>query len=520
MNEIKLDEKVSVKQWRSSFYTACLLLVLLSCKSTNSDTQHADLLSLSLVGGLTGAPANEPVELDLPEIKKRGRLIAIVDNSSTSYFIYKGQAMGYEYDLLSRLAQKLGVDLEIIITTSLDEALEMLQRGEGDIIAHNLTITKERREKIAFTLHHNEVRQMLVQRKPQSWRNMTLDNIDKKLIRNPLDLAGKEVHVKKNSSHFSRLVNLSDEIGSDITIVEEDPTVEVEALIKKVANGDIDYTVADENVALLNAAYYSNLDVSTPVSFHQRIAWGVRTNAPDLLKAVNGWIREIRKTPDYAVIYNKYFKNRSNMKMLASSNYSSISGSQISPYDKHIKEAASRIGWDWRLLAAVVYQESKFNPEAESWMGAAGLMQLMPETAEIFGAENPLDPKQSIMAGANYLQWLDKFWTDEVPDPEERKKFVLASYNVGQGHVLDARKLARKHGRSPEIWEEHVAYFLEKKADPAFYNDEVVSLGYCRGGEPVRYVKNIMQRQARYRQLIPDEVAPSHEKEQLLAMAK
>ncbi len=520
MNEIKLNKQVSLKQWRASFCTACLFLVLLSCKSTNSDTQHADLLSLSLVGGLSDAPAEEPVELDLPQIKKRGRLIAIVDNSSTSYFIYKGQAMGYEYDLLTRLAQKLGVDLEIVITTSLDKAFEMLQRGEGDIIAHNLTITKERRAKIAFTLHHNEVRQVLVQRKPKAWRNMTLDNIDKKLIRNPLDLAGKEVYVKKNSSHFSRLVNLSDEIGSDITIREEDPSVEVEALIKKVAKGEIDYTVADENIAQLNAAYYANLDVKTPLSFHQRIAWGVRTNAPELLKAVNSWIKDIRKTPDYAVIYNKYFKNRSNMKMLASSSYSSISGSQLSPYDKHIKDAAAKIGWDWRLLAAVVYQESKFNPEAESWMGASGLMQLMPETAEIFGAADPMDPRQSIMAGASYLQWLDKFWADEVPDPDERKKFVLASYNVGQGHVLDGRKLARKHGRDPQVWEDNVAYFIEKKADPAFYNDEVVSLGYCRGSEPVRYVKNIMQRHARYRQLIPDEVAPEGVKEPLLASAK
>lgn len=517
MSVKKLFRQVMLAEWKASFCTACLLAMLLSCKPTNSDTQHADLLSLSLVAGLSdGETVVKPVELDLPEIKKRGRLIAIVDNSSTSYFIYRGQAMGYEYDLLTRLAQKLGVELEIVITTSLDKAFDMLQRGEGDIVAHNLTITRERQEKVAFTLHHNEVRQMLIQRKPKAWRNMTLDAIDKKLIRNPLDLAQKEVHVKKNSSHAARLKNLSDEIGSDIMIVEEDPSVEVELLIRKVADGELDYTVADENVARLNAAYYANLDVSTAVSFPQRIAWGVRKNAPELLKEVNGWIKEIRKTPDYAVIYNKYFKNRSNMKMLATSNYSSISGNQISPYDRYIKEAAKKIGWDWRLLAAVVYQESKFNAEAESWMGAAGLMQLMPETAEIFGAENPLDPRQNIMAGANYMQWLDKFWADEIPDPEERKKFVLASYNVGQGHVLDARRLARKYGKKPELWEEHVAYFLERKADPKYYNDEAAKLGYCRGSEPVRYVKNIMQRQARYRQLIPDEPV-QEEQTQLVA---
>ena len=509
--------QVLLRGWRATFCTASILVLMLACKSSNPDTQHADLFSLSLMGSLAaGEKAEEPVALDLSEIKKRGRLIAIVDNSSTSYFIYKGQPMGYEYDLLSRLAKKLGVDLEIIITTSLEEAFSMLQRGEGDIVAHNLAITRERQEKIAFTLHHNEVRQVLVQRKPKSWRNMTVDAIDKQLIRNPLELAHKEVHVKKASAHAARLRNLSDEIGSEILVLEQDASVEVEALIRKVADGEIEYTVADENVARLNAAYYANLDVNTPISFSQRIAWGVRKNAPDLLQAVNSWIKEIRKTSDYAVIYNKYFKNRTNMKMLATSHYSSISGNKISPYDKHIKAAAKKIGWDWRLLAAVVYQESKFNPEAESWMGAAGLMQLMPETAEIFGAEDPLDPHQNIMAGASYLQWLDKFWADEVPDRDERVKFVLASYNVGQGHVLDARRLARKHGKDPAVWEGSVAYFLERKADPAFYNDEVVKLGYCRGGEPVRYVKNIMQRQARYRQLIPDE-QPQEVKPELIA---
>lgn len=514
----KLYLQVLLRGTRVTYLAAFLMVMLLACKPSNTDTQHAALLSFSSLAA-TEDVVEKPVELDLADIKKRGRLVAIVDNSSTSYFIYKGQAMGYEYDLLSRLAQKLGVDLEIVITTSLEEAFSMLQRGEGDIIAHNLAITRERQEKIAFTHHHNEVRQVLVQRKPQNWRNMTLDGINKKLIRNPLNLANKTIHVKKNSAHAARLRNLSDEMGAEIQVIEEEASVEVEALIKRVANGQIDYTVADENVAVLNAAYYVGLDVSTPVSFAQRIAWGVRPNAPELLSAVNAWIKEIRKTSDYAVIYNKYFKNRTNMKMLASSSYSSISGNQISPYDKHLKDAATKIGWDWRLLAAVVYQESKFNAEAESWMGAAGLMQLMPETAEIFGAEDPLNPRQNIMAGASYLQWLDKFWVDEIPDPEERKKFVLASYNVGQGHVLDARRLARKYNKKPEVWED-VAFFLEKKADPKYYNDEAAKLGYCRGSEPVRYVKNIMQRLSRYRQLIPDEQPLPQEQAQLVASAK
>nr|WP_236613981.1 transporter substrate-binding domain-containing protein [Nafulsella turpanensis] len=476
-----------------------LLLPVLGCRPSGSEAnkeQQADLLGLSFL--------EEPVKLDLEEIKERGRLIAIVDNSSTSYFIYKGQPMGYEYELLSRLADNLKVDLEIIITSDIEEAFAKLNRGEGDIIAHNLTVTKERQEHIDFTLHHNEVRQVLVQRKPKNWRKMKLHQIEESLIRNPLELGNKTVYVRKASAFYNRLQHLSAEIGEDINIVEDTGDAETEEMIRKVANGEIDYTVADEDVALLNAAYYPNLDVETAISFPQKIAWGVRKSSPELLKAINSWIREMRKETDYYVIYNKYFKNRSGMRRLASSSYSSINGNQISPYDTFIKEAAADIGWDWRLMAAIIYQESKFNPEAESWMGATGLMQLMPETAEIFGAEDPLNPRQNIRAGASYLKWLDDFWTDEIQDPEERKKFVLASYNVGQGHVLDARRLAVKYGKDPQVWEDNVEYFLERKATPKYYTDEVVKYGYCRGSEPVKYVNSIMRRTERYKQLIQE----------------
>lgn len=490
-----------------------IFLTMLGCQTsgTESKQQQADLLGLNFLAG--------PVEMDLEAIRQRGRLIAIVDNSSTSYFIYKGQPMGYEYELLSLLAEELDVDLEILITSDIEEAFVKLNAGEGDIIAHNLAVTKKRLEHIDFTLHHNEIRQVLVQRKPRNWRNMKLHQIEKKLIRNPLELAGKKVMVRKASSYASRLKNLSEEIGEDIDIVEDKGEVETEEMIRKVSNGEIALTVADENVALLNAVYYPDLDVKTAISFPQKIAWGVRKNSPDLLEAVNSWISKMRKTSDYYVIYNKYFKNRSGMRLLANSTYSSINGNQLSPYDHHIREAAAKIGWDWRLLAALVYQESKFNPEAESWVGATGLMQLMPETAEIFGADDPLNPAQNIHAGANYLKWLDEFWTNEIPDINERRKFVLASYNVGQGHVIDARRLAVKFGKDPHRWEEHVEKYLALKASPTFYNDAVVKYGYCRGAEPVQYVKEIMRRTERYKQLIQEEEQLVQKEEKVLASA-
>lgn len=465
-----------------------------SCRQNNNETKEQKMTS--------GNQLPEPIDFDLAKIKERDTLIAIVDNSSTGYFIYKGQPMGYEYELLNLLAKELDVKLKLIITNDIDEAFVKLNKGEGDIVAHNLTITKSRKEQVNFTLPHYQTKQVLVQRKPKNWRKMKIHEIEETLIRNPIDLIGKEVYVRKGSSYFTRLQNLSEEIGGDIMVIEGFADLETEALIKKVATGEIDFTVADDDVAKVNRTYYPNIDIKTAISFPQRIAWAVRKNSPDLLQGVNNWITKMQKKTAYYVIYNKYFKSPKASYLRATSNYSSVNGESISPYDKTIKIAAEKIDWDWRLLASQIYQESKFNPNAESWAGAVGLMQLVPATAEMYGASDLSNPKQSINAGVNYLKWLDQLWSKKVPDPEERIKFILASFNVGQGHVLDARRLAVKYGKDPQKWEGNVEVFVLKKSQSEYYLDPVVKSGYCRGEEPVKYVREIMSRYDKYKQLI------------------
>ena len=162
------------------------------------------------------------------------------------------------------------------------------------------------------------------------------------------------------------------------------------------------------------------------------------------------------------------------------------------------------MNWDWRLLASLVYQESQFLPYKKSWAGAVGLMQLMPKTAREFGAHDLLDPQENINAGTNYLRWLQNYWRD-IPNSGERVKFVLASYNVGTGHVQDARRLAEKYGKDPNIWEDNVAFFLLKKSQKEYYDDEVVNFGYCRGEEPIRYVDEILKRYEHYKNLLTGE---------------
>jgi len=442
--------------------------------------------------------AGPEVYLDLKEIKKRGYLNALVDNNSISYFYFKGGAMGYEYELLQRLAKHLDVELRIIVVTSIDVAIERLNKGHGDIIAFPFTVTTERKKILQFTKTHFNTSQVLVQRKPENWA----DNphlAEKKMIRNPSDLIGKKVYVKHGSAFKDRLENLSQELGGEIIIEEDSATEETESLIRKVAEGEIEYTVTDQMIAMVNAAYYPNIDIVTMVSLPQRIAWAVRKNSPELLTVVDAWLDVVKRDGTFNVIYNRYFNSPRTSAIRRKSDYSSLGGNKISVYDDLIKVKANELGWDWRLLASVIYQESTFSPKAESWAGAKGLMQLMPSTGRYYGAKDLLDPEQNINAGVNFLKFLNRQWGITIEDKEERIKFMLASYNVGFSHVLDARNLARKYNGNPIEWENEVESFLQKKSDPKFYRDPVVKSGYCRCEEPVKYVKEILKRFEEYK---------------------
>jgi membrane-bound lytic murein transglycosylase F len=444
------------------------------------------------------APAPE-VKIDLDEIKKRGYINALVDNNSISYFIYKGQSVGYEYELLHNLARHLGVDLKITITTGVERAIDQLNNGEGDILAFPLTVTKERTNYIAFTKPHFLSYQVLVQRKPDNWRRLGIDQINDQLIKNPVELIGKEVYVLPGTSFETRLEHLAEEIGGDIIIRKDTSIAESESLIRKVALGEIDYTITDHMIANVNASYYPNLDVSMPISVSQQVAWAARKNSPQLLSAMNDWLMKIKAEPTFMVVYNRYYKNPRTSLLRLQSDYSSLGGNKLSPFDTLIKVGAEKIGWDWRLLASLVYQESRFLPKGESWAGARGLMQLMPSTAKRFGAANPDDPRQSLLAGVSYLKYLDDYWYTRVPDPKERIKFILASYNAGLSHIIDARKLAEKHGKDPKKWDGNVEYFLLQKSNAKYYRDPVVVAGYCKCEEPVNYVRDILERYEEYR---------------------
>jgi len=443
------------------------------------------------------------VSFDLDSIIKRGKLIAVTDYNSTNYFIYKGEPMGFHFELLKSFTDHLGIDLEIITENHLEHAFNFLNSGEADLLAIGLTVNSSRKKGIVFTDPILETRQVLVQRKPRNWRSMTLDAIDSHLIRNQLDLANKTVYVQEMTSHYDRLKSMSDEIGDTINIIMV--PYESEVLIANVAKGEIDYTICDENVAQVNSTYYPDIDISTPVSFQQNIAWGLRKeNSGKLLSELNRWLNTYRNTGSYALLYAKYFRN-SRSSIIKNSDYYYLSTGKISRWDDIIRKASTDINWDWRLLASLICQESRFDPDVESWAGAYGLMQIMPVTGKNFGIDITASPSNNIKAGTKYINWLQSIYDSKIPDENERMKFILASYNAGPGHVLDAMKLAEKNGMDPTKWDGNVAVWLLKKSELKYYTDTVVKNGYFRGTESVNFVSEVLERYDHYRNIIPEE---------------
>lgn len=480
---------------RCTFFIV-FLIILAGCSKGDKD---------SAVGVFGSKQQAKPYKIskDFEAIKEDGVLHAITIYNSTSYFLYKGMPMGFEYELLSRLAKNLGLKLKITIAEDIDDLFDMLNNGKGDLIAYGLTITEPRKNLVSFTENHYVTHQALVQRMPDNWRSLPGYKIDKQLISNTLELSNDTVWVRENSSYAERIKNLENEIGADIPVAHINGNVTTDEIIKMVVDGEIKRTIADHNIAAINKTYYPILNIDTRVSFSQRIAWAVRQNSPDLLKAINKWINKEKKSDDYYVIYNKYFKNtRSNRSRIKSDFYSKNSN-KISKYDDIIKENASELGWDWRFLSSQVYQESRFDPTAESWAGATGLIQLMPATAKEVGVSNNYNPEENIRGGVKYLDRMrDNF--EAVEDSIQKVKFTLAAFNCGAGHVYDAMRLAEKHGKNPNIWDENVEEYILKLKDKKYYLDDVVRHGFVRGTEPYNYVRDIFLRYEHYKKFIEE----------------
>lgn len=453
------------------------------------------ILILFTLLGLTGgckerkAKTLKATPNDLPQLKDSGRLVVLTLYNSTSYFIYRGQEMGFQYELAQQFAQSLGLKMEVKVAKNVADMERKLINGEGDLIAYNLPITKEGKNRVTYCGNEIITHQVIVQQTGRQTRP----------LKDVTELIGKEVYVKPGK-YYERLVNLNQELGGGILIKKvTSDSIGVEDLIAQVSEGKIQYTVADNDIARLNATYFPNLNIHLSISFDQRSSWAVRRDCPLLAQAANEWQKNNATSPAYTASMKRYFETSKN---LPHSPILSLREGKISHYDELFKKYAKKINWDWRLLASLAYKESNFDTTAVSWAGAKGLMQLMPSTAHAMGMPpgKEQNAEESIKAAVKYLGITTKSFM-QIPEPE-RIHFVLASYNSGLGHVLDAMALAEKYGKKKYVWKDNVEKYILLKSQEEYFTDSVCKYGYFRGTETYTFVRDIMGRYEQYKKKI------------------
>jgi membrane-bound lytic murein transglycosylase F len=408
----------------------------------------------------------------LERIKESGKITVITRNNAHCYYTYRDNPMGFEYDLAKAFSDYLGVSLNVI-TSHWEKLFDVLNGGGGDFIAASLTITPSREKLIDFSDEYLAIQQQAV---------IHTSNYKTRKIE---DLKGKTIHVRRGTSYEERLNELKGE-GLDITIQlhEDTPT---EELIRMVAEKEIEVTIADSNVAFLNRRYYPDVKIAFPIEEQQSLAWAVKKRETGLQKAINEFLKKIKEDGTFAKIYEEYYANVEIFDYVDLKKYHRRLKTRFPKYKEIIKRAAEKYGFDWRLIAAMVYQESHFNPRAKSFTGVRGMMQLTLETAKEIGIKNRLDPEQSIKGGVKYLKELYERY-DGAKDPD-RVLITLASYNVGHGHILDAQKIAKERNLDPNSWSS-LEVILPLLRYRKYYKK--TKNGYCRGTEPVRYVNRIL----------------------------
>lgn len=440
----------------------------------------------SFFGSCSGKTA-ESSDHSLPDTLRVATLY-----SPMSYFSYRDEEMGYDYTLIKQFAEDKGLVLDLKVAPSMTKMIDMLNDGSVDILAYEVPVTAEYNT-IIPTGPENLTTQVLVQPR----------NAGDSLITDVTQLVGRHVYVERNSKYQYRLENLNEELGGGINIhIVDMDTIITENLIDMVSDGKIPLTIIDSNIAKINKTYYPKLNVSLELSFPQRQAWGVSKNKPWLADTINNWFKSDKIKGIDSSLLKRYFE-------LAKADDAPISydfsNGHISPYDNLFKKYAKEIGWDWRLLAAQGYTESHFKPDATSWAGARGLMQIMPGTARHYDLDPSLitDPEENIRTATKLLKDLDKAMARKISDPEERQKFVIAAYNAGHAHIFDAITLAKKIGKNPEKWDGNVQQALRLKSNPKYFNDPDIKYGYFRSRQTTVYVKEVYKFYEQAKKAVP-----------------
>ncbi|MCY1400418.1 Membrane-bound lytic murein transglycosylase F [compost metagenome] len=422
---------------------------------------------------MLGACVDKPSTLE--RIKEDGVLRVITRNSPATYFQDRNGETGFEYELVKKFAEDLGVELKIETADNLDELFASLTQPSGPVLAAAGLVSSEKRKAEArFSHPYLEVTPQIIYRNGQSRPT------DAK------DLVGKRIMVLQGSTHAEQLAELKKKYPA--LKYEESDAVEVVDLLRMVDEGQIDLTLVYSNEVAMNQVYFPNVRVAFDLGDARDQRWAVAPGEDNsLLNEINEFLDKVQKNGTLQRLKDRYYGHVDVLGYVGAYTFAQHLQQRLPRYEKHFRASAKAEQVDWRLLAAIGYQESLWQPSVTSKTGVRGLMMLTQRTAQAMGVSNRLDAQQSIKGGAKYFMYTKNQLDDDIKEPD-RTWFALAAYNVGSGHLDDARKLAKQEGLNPNKWLD-VKKMLPRLSQKQWYRK--TRYGYARGGEPVHFVANI-----------------------------
>lgn len=422
---------------------------------------------------MLGACVEKPSTLE--RIKEDGVLRVVTRNSPATYFQDRNGETGFEYELVKRFADDLGVTLQIETADNLDDLFNQLGQPNGPVLAAaGLVSSEQRKQQVRFSHPYLEVTPQIIYRNGKSRPT------------DAADLVGKRILVLKGSSHAEQLAELKKQYPA--LQYDESDQVEVVDLLRMVDEGQIDLTLVDSNEVAMNQVYFPNVRVAFDLGDGRDQRWAVAAGDDNsLLNEINEFIDKVHKNGTLQRLKDRYYGHVDVLGYVGAYTFAQHLQQRLPRYEKHFKVSAKKEQVDWRLLAAIGYQESMWQAEVTSKTGVRGLMMLTQRTAQAMGVSNRLDPRQSIEGGAKYFMYVKRELDDDIQEPD-RTWFALAAYNVGGGHLDDARKLAKREGLNPNKWLD-VKKMLPRLSQKQWYSK--TRYGYARGGEPVHFVANI-----------------------------
>ena len=420
---------------------------------------------------LLGTCSQPPTVLD--QIIQSGELRVVTRNLPSAFYLGAAGPQGPEFELASRFAAELGVRLYIYSVPNVGDVMRELQSHRAHIAAAGLTRGMRLPPDTAFGPPYQQVREHLIYRQGSA------------RPRNLSQVANAHIEVVSGSAHAATLEQARLAVPNLSWV--ENPSAETEELLYRLSRRDFDYTVADSNEFAIGRTFHPDIRVAFDLSAGKSLAWALDTRDRSLLKRVTAFYASLKAEGRLASILDTYYGDVDRFDYIQARVFIDDIEQRLPQYRQWFKEAAAQIGVDWRLLAAIGYQESHWVPTATSPTGVRGLMMLTEDTAAALGIADRLEPRASIFGGAQYFIMARSQIPSRIPEPD-RTWMTLAAYNVGFGHLEDARILTQMHRRNPDSWDdvrEHLPLLTQEK----WYTQ--VKRGYARGWEPVRFVENI-----------------------------